>query len=166
MIIVCGCDGSGKSTLENKLQEKLHWDITKGSSFNLAKCSNKELFCHFINILKGEKNRIIDRFAHCNVVYASKFTDYAMLTNRQFKCIQSKIEENNNLLIYVHADEKVINERINKRGDDYIDINDIHDIIERYEMIFNKDSKFKYIDVDTTNGITNEMVDYIIKINK
>jgi thymidylate kinase len=148
---VCGCDASGKTTLEASLAKKTNLPIIKGSSFELAKCSNEELFNHFKKIALSTKNLIVDRFAPCNVVYANKYSDYAKLTDEQFNYIMSILEVNNDVIVYVRADPEVVKHRLRQRGDEYIHEKDVDSIIKSYDNLFHN-AKFKYIEIDTSTG--------------
>ncbi|MFP9052259.1 hypothetical protein ACLI10_17330, partial [Enterococcus faecalis] len=80
-------------------------------------------FEHF-NKLADEDNVIIDRFVYSNLVYAKKFKDYSILTERQLRFIEDKIKAKAKV-VYLHADPSVIKKRLRVRGDEYIEGKDI-----------------------------------------
>lgn len=85
----------------------------------MAKSGNEKLFEHF-NKLADEDNVIIDRFVYSNLVYAKKFKDYSILTERQLRFIEDKIKAKAKV-VYLHADPSVIKKRLRVRGDEYIE---------------------------------------------
>ncbi|MBF8228955.1 deoxynucleoside kinase, partial [Bacillus subtilis] len=130
LIILEGPDCCFKSTVAAKLSKELKYPIIKGSSFELAKSGNEKLFEHF-NKLADEDNVIIDRFVYSNLVYAKKFKDYSILTERQLRFIEDKIKAKAKV-VYLHADPSVIKKRLRVRGDEYIEGKDIDSILELY----------------------------------
>lgn len=128
-----GCDGCYKTTVANLLKERLGFPIVRGSSFELAQCSNEELYQHFRELSKSE-NIIMDRGIYSNLVYASLYEDYAILTEEQ----RLKLEEMykpKTIVIYLYAPSNVIKDRINVRGDDYVKNEMIDKIVNRYEEV-------------------------------
>lgn len=133
LIILEGPDCCFKSTVAAKLSKELKYPIIKGSSFELAKSGNEKLFEHF-NKLADEDNVIIDRFVYSNLVYAKKFKDYSILTERQLRFIEDKIKAKAKV-VYLHADPSVIKKRLRVRGDEYIEGKDIDSILELYREV-------------------------------
>lgn len=99
----------------------------------MAKSGNEKLFEHF-NKLADEDNVIIDRFVYSNLVYAKKFKDYSILTERQLRFIEDKIKAKAKV-VYLHADPSVIKKRLRVRGDEYIEGKDIDSILELYREV-------------------------------
>ncbi|MFF2123785.1 AAA family ATPase, partial [Kitasatospora sp. NPDC058184] len=133
MIILEGADCCYKSTVADKLSKELGYPVIKGSSFELAKSGNEKLFEHF-NKLADEDNVIIDRYIYSNLVYAREFKDYSILTEEQQRAIEEKIRGKANV-IYLHADPKVIKQRLSERGDEYINDRDIEPVLELYREV-------------------------------
>ncbi|MCP9020161.1 MULTISPECIES: ATP-binding protein [Bacillus amyloliquefaciens group] len=133
MIILEGTDCCYKSTVADKLSKELGYPVIKGSSFELAKSGNEKLFEHF-NKLADEDNVIIDRYIYSNLVYAKKFKDYSILTEEQQRTIEKKIRDKAKV-IYLHADPKVITQRLLERGDEYINDRDIEPVLELYREV-------------------------------
>ncbi|NMV98050.1 AAA family ATPase [Bacillus velezensis] len=133
MIILEGTDCCYKSTVADKLSKELGYPVLKGSSFELAKSGNEKLFEHF-NKLADEDNVIIDRYIYSNLVYARKFKDYSILTKEQQRTIEKKIRDKAKV-IYLHADPKVIKQRLLERGDEYINDRDIEPVLELYRAV-------------------------------
>ncbi|MEK4632498.1 MULTISPECIES: AAA family ATPase [Bacillus] len=136
MIILEGTDCCYKSTVAEKLSKELGYPVIKGSSFELAKSGNEKLFEHF-NKLADEDNVIIDRYIYSNLVYAKKFKDYSILTEEQQRAIEEKIRDKAKV-IYLHADPKVIKQRLRERGDEYINDRDIEPVLELYNQVIDE----------------------------
>ena len=75
LIKVIGCDASGKSTFIEALSKELGYPVKKGSSFELAKKSQDELF-EFFKANQELENTILDRDFYCNLCYAPLYKDY------------------------------------------------------------------------------------------
>ncbi|MGV7065780.1 AAA family ATPase [Bacillus velezensis] len=161
MIILEGTDCCYKSTVAEKLSKELGYPVIKGSSFELAKSGNKKLFEHF-NKLAEEDNVIIDRYIYSNLVYARKFKDYSILTEEQQRAIEKKIRDKAKV-IYLHADPKVIKQRLQKRGDEYINDRDIEPVLELYREVMS-DVGLRTYSWDTEQWSSEEIAEGIIHL--
>lgn len=137
-IVIDGCDATYKTTLANKLAKKLNFPVIKGSTFELSKCDNKQLFDRFLKLAQLD-NVVIDRFIYSNLVYASLYSDYAILNQSQFDEIEKLIKDKS-LLIYLTSDAKTIKNRLRNRGDDYVNEDMIEKILDKYAEVMNKSS--------------------------
>lgn len=161
MIILEGTDCCYKSTVADKLSKELGYPVIKGSSFELAKSGNEKLFEHF-NKLADEDNVIIDRYIYSNLVYARKFKDYSILTEEQQRAIEEKIRGKAKV-IYLHADPKVIKQRLLERGDEYINDRDIEPVLELYNQVIDE-MGLHMNSWDTNEWNSDEIVEDIIHL--
>lgn len=161
MIILEGTDCCYKSTVADKLSKELGYPVIKGSSFELAKSGNEKLFEHF-NKLADEDNVIIDRYIYSNLVYAKKFKDYSILTEEQQRAIEEKIRGKAKV-IYLHADPKVIKQRLLERGDEYINDRDIEPVLELYNQVIDE-MGLHMNSWDTNEWNSDEIVEDIIHL--
>ncbi|MGG1395606.1 AAA family ATPase [Bacillus velezensis] len=159
MIILEGTDCCYKSTVAKKLSKELGYPVIKGSNFELAKSGNEKLFEHF-NKLADEDNVIIDRYIYSNLVYARKFKDYSILTEEQQRAIEKKIRDKAKV-IYLHADPKVIKQRLLERGDEYINDRDIEPVLELYREVMS-DAGLHTYSWDTEQWPSKEIAEDII----
>ena len=159
MIILEGTDCCYKSTVAKKLSKELGYPVIKGSSFELAKSGNEKLFEHF-NKLADEDNVIIDRYIYSNLVYARKFKDYSILKEEQQRAIEEKIRGKAKV-IYLHADPKVIKQRLLERGDEYINDRDIEPVLELYREVMS-DAGLHTYSWDTEQWSSKEIAEDII----
>ncbi|MEE4534994.1 AAA family ATPase [Bacillus velezensis] len=161
MIILEGTDCCYKSTVADKLSKELGYPVIKGSSFELAKSGNEKLFEHF-NKLADEDNVIIDRYIYSNLVYAKKFKGYSILTEEQQRTIEKKIRDKAKV-IYLHADPKVIKQRLRDRGDEYITERDIEPVLELYNQVIDE-MGLHMNSWDTNEWNSDEIVEDIIHL--
>jgi len=168
-IVIEGCDAVGKTTLIEALQEKLRWNVLKGSSFEHAQCKDdKELFNKFDDLidesLNSMKDTIFDRFIYSNEVYATLYKDYAILTDEQRRKIEYWINHCT-AIIYLYADPDIIKSRLTSRGDDYVKTDMIEPILTEYnKSLMQVDKKIPIYSFDTGFYSTENMVDYIVNI--
>ncbi|MEH7714257.1 ATP-binding protein [Bacillus velezensis] len=161
MIILEGTDCCYKSTVADKLSKELGYPVIKGSSFELAKSGNEKLFEHF-NKLADEDNVIIDRYIYSNLVYARKFKGYSILTEDQQREIEEKIRYKAKV-VYLHADPKVIKQRLLERGDEYINDRDIEPVLELYREVMSNVRLHTY-SWDTEQWNSDEIVEGLIQL--
>ncbi|MCY7977507.1 hypothetical protein [Bacillus inaquosorum] len=161
LVILEGPDCCFKSTVAAKLSKGLKYPIIKGSSFELATSGNEKLFEHFIK-LADKDNVIIDRFAYSNLVYAKKFRDYSILTEQQLRIIESEIKTKAKVA-YLHADPKIIKERLSIRGDEYIEGKDIDSILDLYREVMSNAGLHTY-SWDTGQWDSDEIVEDLIHL--
>lgn len=131
IIIVEGSDLVGKTTFAENLSKKTGYEIIKGSSFELSELGADAMFQYMMNLL-DEDNIIVDRFFYSNLIYASIY-DYPKLSYSQLMRLHQKMNRVKATLIYLHANDEVLDERYNMRGDD--DIKSIEEII-RISMVY------------------------------
>lgn len=126
-----GCDCTGKTTFASELSERTGYEIVKGSSFEIAKLGQDGMFEHMMSLLDRD-NIIIDRFFYSNLVYGYLYK-YPMMRVEQYAQLRKKLNKTS-LVIYLHTNQFVIQERMAKRGDDDIDSSDVTKILEHYDI--------------------------------
>jgi thymidylate kinase len=163
-IILEGNECTGKSTVAQKLSEKLGFEIIKGSSFELSTGTNESLYNSFINLLKME-NVIIDRMIWSNMVYATLFPEYTILTREQFEEIDTYMHEhdNDNIVLYLYTNTDTLKERIKARGDEYINEDKLESINEMYEYYWMLSQKEPF-GLDTSLLSSDEIVDFVMNV--
>jgi thymidylate kinase len=160
IIILEGNECCFKTTIANKVSKKLNFPIIKGSSFELSQCTNEELFKRFKEFAKMD-NVIFDRFIYSNLVYASLYQDYSILNEQQVKEIEDLIKYKAKLF-YFFADDQMIRERLQQRGDDYVEEDMISKISEKYIKVIMKSALHK-TSYDTGEWSSDEIVEDIVK---
>jgi thymidylate kinase len=160
LIILEGNEANFKTTVANKLSKLINFPVVKGSTFEHAQCTNEELFEKFKELSELD-NTILDRFIYSNRVYATLYRDFAILTNDQRKEIEERIK-GKATLIYLHADDEIIKQRIEQRGDDYVDTDMVSAINNEYIKTINE-AGIQRISYNTSEWNSDEIVRDIAK---
>lgn len=143
------------------MSKRLRIPVIKGSTFEQSNCSRQELYLNFSRILHLNKNAIIDRFIYSNLVYAFLYKDFAILSNMQRDLLEDDLIKQGALLVYLHANVEVIEERMKARGDDYVKTEMVPLINKKYEQVLNE-SNMKCLKIDTGLYSSNEIVEMIL----
>lgn len=160
LIILEGNECCFKSTVAEKLSKELNIPVIKGSTFEFSKCTNGELFERFRSLAEMD-NAIIDRFIYSNRVYATLYEDYAILTNEQRREIEDIIRHKSTVY-YLHADDDVIETRIELRGDEYVNTDMVSKINDEYSEIM-LDAAVRISAYDTNEWSSDEITEDIVK---
>jgi thymidylate kinase len=175
-MIICleGCDCVGKTTFAQMLSERTGYEIVKGSSFEISELGQEGMFKHMMELLDRD-NIIIDRFFYSNLVYGLIY-NYPTMTKEQFTKLNAKLNKTG-LVVYLHAGEKVIRQRMASRGDDMIKADDINTILYYYRLgmhgeqapktmisLETSDSDFKFATAMVSEFINQDMTKTYIKL--
>lgn len=159
LYILCGNECNFKTTVANKLSEKLNLPIIKGSSFELSQCTNEELYNHFFKIAVSD-NLIVDRYIYSNLTYASLYDDYAILSKNQKEYLEL-ILDSKAKVIYLFADDNVLKERMKVRGDDYVDESMLSVINKKFHSVMTT-STLNPTWYDTNDWTSDEIVNDLL----
>ncbi len=170
IIILEGNECNYKTTVANKLSERLGWPVLKGSSFEMSTCTQEELYQKFLNFTEMN-DVIIDRFIWSNLVYAPLYKDFSMISLEQAKDIQRRLL-NKAYLVVLHSDVETLTSRLNERGDEYVKVDRLQEINNKYWevlhdtlLISEGNSEFKKLAgdmFDTKYFTSDEIVDSIV----
>jgi len=158
--IVVGTDCSGKTSLVEMLSDIIEFKVVKGSSFLHSQCTQDELFNKFLEFTKLDEV-IFDRFHICNEVYAPMYDDFAMLSDEQRRFIEHEMKDKA-IIIYLYADDEVLEQRFNTRGDDYVSLEKLKYAKEKYEEAIYKIEGLEVVKFDTGKMTTKEIVKQIL----
>lgn len=148
-IIVEGVDGSGKSSLISNLEKLTGRKVIKGSSFEISAGGADAMFEQSKQILLENEDVIIDRFFYSNIVYG-KMYGYPTMTKEQYAELNNLVSER--AVVYeLVADTDVIIKRINKRGDNMINVSDIEKIQKAYAEMWKECEPRNLIVIETDN---------------
>lgn len=152
-----------KTTVANKLAERLGYTYIKGSSFELATGTQLDMLDYFIEALKVD-NAVVDRFIYSNYVYATLYPKYTLLREVSFDnldwCIANPTY-NSRLVVYLYADTNVLIDRYRQRGDEYIVEDKLEAINSMYEQCWSQ-SIVTPLRINTAEYTSDEIVDQII----
>lgn len=158
--IVVGTDCSGKTSLVEMLSDITEFKVVKGSSFQHSNCTQDELFNKFLEFTKMD-NVIFDRYTYCNEVYAPMYDDFAMLSDEQRRFIEREMKDKATI-IYLYADDEVLEQRFNNRGDDYVPLDKIKYAKGKYEESLSKVKDLEVVKFDTGKMTTKQIVEDIL----
>jgi len=158
--IVVGTDCSGKTSLVDMLADITEFKIIKGSSFQHSQCTQDELFEKFIEFTKMDKV-VFDRFHICNEVYAPMYDDFAILTDEQRRVIE-RLMKDKATVIYLYADDEVLEQRFNSRGDDYVTLDKLKYAKRKYEEALHNVEHLEVVKFDTGKMTIKEIVEQIL----
>lgn len=168
LLILEGSECCFKSTVAEKLHNKLGYKVTQGSHFKFATNGNSELYKRMISFAEMD-NVILDRFIYSNLVYASLKKDYSILTPEQVQNIENMIRDKA-IIVYLHAPSDVLVQRLEERGDEYIKSDELKGINEVYEQVMNNVVGMHLFSYDTSeydsDYIAND-IEYVVRyLNK
>lgn len=158
--IVVGTDCSGKTSLVEMLSDITEFKIVKGSSFEHSKTTQEVLFNKFLEFAKMD-SVIFDRFTYCNEVYAPMYDDFAMLSDDQRRYIESEMKDKA-IVIYLYADDEVLEQRYNSRGDDYVSLEKLKYAKSKYEEAIHKIEHLEVVKFNTGKMTTKQIVEDIL----
>ena len=107
------------------------------------------------------ENVIFDRFTYCNKVYATLYQDYAMLTDLERRTIEA-LMVNRYKVIYLTADDETLKQRLESRGDEYVNLQTLLQAKAMYEEELNQVKILEVIKFNTSNITTDEIVNQIL----
>ncbi|UUV27466.1 deoxynucleoside kinase [Lysinibacillus capsici] len=142
------------------LSDITEFKVVKGSSFQHSQCSQDELFEKFLEFTKMD-SVIFDRFHICNEIYAPMYDDFAMLSDEQRRFIEQEMK-GNAIVIYLYADDEVLENRFNSRGDDYVSLEKLKYAKGKYEEALHKVEHLEVVKFDTGKMTTKEIVEQIL----
>lgn len=121
-IIIMGSDGSGKTTIATELSKKLGYKIHHfGPPKNYE--DGKKQYFEFIK--NNNENVICDRFHEGEAVYAPLYRGYD--GSDYFSELEKKLSEKFNVIVVLaYAPFVVIQERLEKRGEDFVKKDDLY----------------------------------------
>lgn len=155
LIVLEGCDGSGKTTLAKKLAEVMNAEVIHCTQFT----PNNYIFFH--NIIEASKTRniIADRFCYGQFVYQEEQdrplsislegthtvvigNDVYEVPNRQaavtmLNLLETEMLEAGATVIHVVADPEDIRERLDAREETIMGGTPVEDIIAKFRGTFN-----------------------------
>lgn len=147
LIVLEGCDGTGKTTLANSLANILNAEVIHCSS----KTPNNYSF--FRNIIEASKDKIIiaDRFCYGQYVY-QKDGERPLGSTKILNELESQMLNGDVKVVYVTAPTKEISKRLSARNEFLINGLTIDEVKFRFESLFRDVSIFEKVVVWDTGG--------------
>ena len=131
--VLAGVDGTGKSTLFNKLKMMLPDAIFVKESYTPSLSERMDRVYKFKNLISCGKTVIYDRATVCD-----DFVYQPVKANEQSKLYETEALDllRESTVIYLECDVETSIARLEERGDDYVTVGDIPVIKEQYERFF------------------------------
>lgn len=152
-IVLEGADASGKSTLADEIKQQLRlanprsevWEFHKGKPEELTRrWVLHEYAVNIENIDWTDEIAVSDRWHWGEVTYAPTKRpetckdEYGLLGVAGWRWVELFLESRGVTQCWVYQPLEVITERINSRGDDFVDAHELAGILDRYEFGYNK----------------------------
>ena len=136
VIILEGCDKTGKTTLAKRLSEV--------TGYNIIKCSAPEgdPYIEYVSKLFNVDNVIFDRFCYGELVYGPIYRKKSQLSDVQLYNIELLLQARDAQLIYCYADQDFIVEKFKTEDETFAKEEDINQILLRYDDVV-KNSRIK-----------------------
>lgn len=156
-ILLVGSDGAGKSTVANKLNEALGYEVHHfGPPKNYE--DGKQQYFGFIE--KTDTDVICDRFHEGEKVYAPIYRGYEADYFPELE--KALMEKFNVLLVLVYAPFPAIEQRLKERGEDFVKPQHFQYAFEKVIEIFNESNLPKMM-IDTSLNSVEQNVEKILK---
>ena len=112
-VILEGLDAAGKTTLAEKLRDKY------GMSILHSTASTRNDLAYHIDLLDYREKTVFDRFHVGEWVYPEVYGRPAKMTLEDFKTVEKRIIDNNDMfIIFITSDMEIINNRLIERGEE------------------------------------------------
>lgn len=163
LVILIGPDKSGKSTIAQELKEEFGWTLYKGLPIPSDKLLTQVK--DVLHQLEREGNLICDRFHYPDdLMYSPLIEGVPSVFEEKRDDLEWALNKYRTLVIYVYADENMINRRYTSHVEDkhkyYMPIEKIPKLIEAYEE-FVKVTKLPVLRVDTSYKLKSETLNVI-----
>jgi len=152
LIILEGVDCSGKTTVAHRLNRILPrciyvkngavpYNSTDEHTINALKYNYSSLIEFFIKARELNLNVVMDRFFISELVYSKIKRDYEAAHDPYYAELSLKLEKLfsdalGGLIVYVDTPLPLIIERIESRGEDFVKIEEVQLILDRYNQYF------------------------------
>lgn len=144
-IVLVGCDGVGKTTIAKKLE---------GLGYKYVKCSHndgndkKALSLSLLDGVKCCDRVVFDRFYFPDDIIYSNVVDGINTNADDWLEVYDRLNQDGYTIVLLEDRWDSIVDRFLKRGDDYVDITMLSDIIEAYSKVL---SKFDHIKINVND---------------
>ena len=151
-IALDGCDGVGKTSVAEKLANKVGCNIVR-----LTYKGDRSIAAYAS--MMSVDNVVHDRTFISEIVYPKYFKRASRLSAASIPALFELIEQYGVQMFILTGSDETIIERISKRGDEFI--NNMDDFIKINHDYLDIAKQFGYIVIDTTNKSIDEVVEEI-----
>lgn len=159
IIIIDGCDKSGKSTLSNFFCEAFHAEYYHA---NLSR--GKNLYEKYVSIINQFEGIVVcDRFFTSEMVYGPVIRKSSRISDIEFEKLCTLVSSLGGIFIHCYASEEKILSRMKSQGEDFLKPSQVPKILSGFETITKTMIKFLPVfSYDTSllcEGFKNGLVD-------
>jgi len=142
IVIFEGCDGTGKTTAVELVKQIAleNYQLDKVVVLKRGQPTAEPILDQYMKDLKDNADAdliLCDRWHWGEMIYGPLYRGESLLTPSAWQALDHWLAEQHALLILFDADEQVIVNRLKSRGDDFIKIEHVGDILEKYREIYN-----------------------------
>lgn len=119
IIILEGPDGSGKTTLANKLAKQTGYPIIHFTRPTTEE-ETQAMFDEYFKLVRKTKNAILDRCWYSEMVYGPVMRGVSHIAYPQMYALEEQLCRNGAMLIYCTGPQGVLWDRCQARGEDYV----------------------------------------------
>lgn len=135
IIIIEGPDGSGKTTLAEKISRMTGWPIEHRSKPNTPE-EKARMMGEYLRVVRLGKNIIFDRCWYSEMVYGKTMRDRSYIDYPQMYELEKRALQHGALLIYCTGPKAALWKRATQRGEDYITSREKFDAIcDEYDKL-------------------------------
>jgi len=168
LIIVEGVDCAGKDWVASELLKKLGKKLGKktfllkqgvrptiGNYEEIGRL--KESYHQMIDFAKLAESTnsimIFDRYYHSELAYSMPMREYESLDDEDYCYLENFLlsQVPNTILVFVTAEDMILEKRLMQRGDDYVTLENILEIKKRYENIIIPQSNIPVITIENND---------------
>lgn len=138
IIILEGPDGSGKTTLANKLAEQTGYDVVH-MSMPKSEEEKVKMFSMYKQALEESDNVIFDRCWYSEMAYGPVMRGASYISHNNMYELENILAKKGAIVIYCKDNPKTLWSRCMRRGEDYVTkFRSFLEICYNFEVLFRK----------------------------
>ncbi len=148
LIIVEGCDKTGKTTLVKEIQKRFGGEVIKKGN------PDGDAYIDYIATiarLTTDKFYIFDRFYLSELVYGPLMRGMNWLDKSKFENIEGYISKMQPVVIHAYNTEEFIHQKMKEDGEDYIEDDDVKHVLRLFEAVI-PNTKFPVLKYKVGDG--------------
>lgn len=135
IIIIEGPDGSGKTTLAEKLHKQTKYPIVHMSQPK-TEDEKKRMLGEYLQMVRNGKNMIFDRCWYSEMAYGPVLRGTSAISYPDMYMLEEPLAKAGALIIYATGPKAALWQRCQKRGEDYVTArDDFNAICENFDKI-------------------------------
>lgn len=135
IIIIEGPDGSGKTTLAEKLHKQTKYPIVHMSQPKTDE-EKKLMLGEYLQTVRNGKNMIFDRCWYSEMVYGPIMRGSSAISYPDMYMLEEQLAKAGAIIVYATGPKAALWQRCQKRGEDYVTArSDFNAICENFDKI-------------------------------